>query len=181
MQVKGFPATRVRRYPNSLSTFNLSRLTICGDIELNPGLDNKPATCKPAWKFSCDVCMKPVHSNQKCIICDGCKKRFHLMCITIELWKYLELSSSDHNGFLNERVSPIHSLTQHSSDSCNGFPKGLLLNVQSLHNKIEDLHALLLTDSFDVTTLTDTWLDKDFHYGELHLDGYNIFRCDRCG
>ena len=81
----------------------------------------------------------------------------------------------------NERVSPIHSPTRHSSDSCNGFPKCLLLNIRSLRNKIEDLHALLLTDSFDVTILTKTWLDEDFHYGELHLDGYNIFRCDRCG
>ena len=111
MQVKDFPATRVRRYPNSLSTFNLLKLTISGDIELNPGLGNKPATCKPAWKFSCDVCTKPVDWNQKCIMCDGCKKWFHLMCITMELWKYLELSSSDQQWFCNgNAVGPLTSI-----------------------------------------------------------------------
>ena len=32
-------------------------------------------------------------------MCDGCKKWFHLMSITMELWKYLELSSSDQQWF----------------------------------------------------------------------------------
>ena len=43
------------------------------------------------------------------------------------------------------------------------------------------MHTLSLTDSFDLITLTETWLDEDFHDRELYLDGYNIFRPDRCG
>ena len=90
VQAEGFSATRVCRYPNSLSTFNLSRLIICVDIKLNPRLDNKCATCKPAWKFPCDVCTKRVRSNQKGIMCDVFTKWFHFNCINVEIWKYLE-------------------------------------------------------------------------------------------
>ena len=175
MQAEGFSATRVCRYPHSLSTFNLSKLIVCGDIKLNPGLDNESATCKPAWKFPCDVCTKTVRSNQKGIVCDGCNKWFHLNCINMELWKYLELSSSVEPWFCNgncgwpfnfsdsifdlstsvhddagenERVSLICSPSRHSSGSFNGFPKCLFLNVRSLRGKIEDLHAYLIVNGF---------------------------------
>ena len=43
------------------------------------------------------------------------------------------------------------------------------------------MYTLSLTDSFDLITLTETWLDEDFHDRELYRDGYNIFRPDRCG
>ena len=60
---KRYFGTRITRYPNSVATFNLIRLTTSGDISLNPGPDCT-ASCnggkKPAWKFSCAVCEKPV-------------------------------------------------------------------------------------------------------------------------
>lgn len=34
-------------------------------------------------------------------------------------------------------------------------------------------------DSFDVTALTETWLDDNFKDKELGLEGYKIFRKDR--
>ena len=44
-------------------------------------------------------------------MCDGRKKWFHLMCITMELWKYLELSSSDQQWFCNgNAVGPLTSI-----------------------------------------------------------------------
>ena len=51
----------------------------------------------------------------------------------------------------------------------------LLLNVRSLRNKINDLSALLLMDSFDIVAMTETWLNDDFSDSELQLDGYNDF------
>lgn len=69
--VKGYFATDLTRYPNSVSTFNISRLVQCGDIEINPGPEQSlsqglsTTRKKPLWKFPCDVCTKPVRSNQK--------------------------------------------------------------------------------------------------------------------
>ena len=51
--------------------------------------------------------------------------------------------------------------------------------MRSLRNKINDLSALLLMDSFDIVATTETWLNNDFSDSELQLDGYNIFRFDR--
>ena len=58
---KRYFGTRITRYPNSVATFNLIRLTTSGDISLNSGPDCT-ASCnggkKPAWKFPCAVCEK---------------------------------------------------------------------------------------------------------------------------
>ena len=127
----------------------------------------------------------------------------------MKIWKYLELSSSDEQWFCNgncgwpfnfsdsifdlstsvhddagenDRVSPIRSPTRHSCGSLNGFPKCLLLMYEVFATRLKTfMHTLSLTDSFDLITLTETWLDEDFHDRELYLDGYNIFRPDRCG
>ena len=61
----------------------------------------------------------------------------------------------------------------------SNFLKCLLLNTRSLRNKINDLSALLLMDSFDIVALTKNWMDDDFNDRELHLEGYSTFRRDR--
>ena len=62
----------------------------------------------------------------------------------------------------------------------NHFPKVLVLNARSMQNKVFDLQPLLLTDSFDIIALTETWLDGNYQDCEFNLDGYNVFRKDRC-
>ncbi|PFX12457.1 hypothetical protein AWC38_SpisGene23584 [Stylophora pistillata] len=107
-RVKGYFATGVTRYSNSTSTFNISGLINCGDVELNPGPDQPSSTTRKnlVWKFPCKLFM---------------------------------------------------------------------LNVRSPRNKIDDVTALLLMDSFDIVALTETWLSDDFSDSELQLDGYNNF------
>ena len=102
MHGKRYFGTRITRYPNSVATFTLIRLTTSGDISLNPGPDCT-ASCngckKPAWKFPCAVCEKPVRSNQKGILCDGCGKWFHIKCIDMDLVTYVALSNSQDQWF----------------------------------------------------------------------------------
>lgn len=208
-RAKGYFGTDLTRYPNSVSTFNISRLVQCGDIEINPGpgqsLSPGLSTTrkKPLWKCPCDVCTKPVRSNQKGILCDGCNKWFHLKCITMDLQAYIDLGSSDEQWFCDkncgwpfnftdsffessfstgQNVSLSSDVSAESSPrSANGFSKCLLLNTRSIRNKINDLNALLLMDSFDIVALTETWLDNEFDDRDLHLEGYSIHRRDRRG
>ena len=102
MHVKGYYGSRITHYPNSAATFNLIRLITSGDISLNPGPDCT-ASCngrnKPAWKFPCVVCEKPVRCNQKGILCDGCDKWFHIKCIDMDLVTYVALSNSQDQWF----------------------------------------------------------------------------------
>ena len=205
-RLKGYFTAGVIRYPNSISTFNVSRLVQCGDIEINPGPDQLISTIrkKPAWKFPCDVCTKPVRSNQKGILCDNCNKWCHFKCVSMDIKTYIDLGSSDEQWLcdkncgwpfdftdsffessslsesnLNLSSSSTEVSVECSSRSSSGFSKCLLLNTRSVRNKIFDLSALLLIDSFNIVALTETWLDGNFDDRELHLEGYNIFRRDR--
>ena len=76
IQVKGYFAAGLTRYPNSVLTFNIWKLIKCGDIDINPGPYQACSTsCKNrGWKFPCDVCTNPVCINQG-IFCDGCTAR----------------------------------------------------------------------------------------------------------
>lgn len=60
----------------------------------------------------------------------------------------------------------------------NNLPIVLVLNARSIRNKVFDLHALLLTDSFDIVAMTEAWLDQNYLDCELQLEGYNIYRKD---
>ena len=57
------------------------------------------------------------------------------------------------------------------------FPKRY---ARSIRNKVLDLQALLLMDSSNVVVIVKTWLDHNYQDFELKLEGYNIFRKDRC-
>ena len=80
---------------------------------------------------------------------------------------------------VKESVSTSFVLLESFPRSSNGFINYLLLNVRNLRNKINDLSALLLMDSFDIVATTETLLNNDFSDSELQLDGYNIFRFHR--
>ena len=56
----------------------------------------------------------------------------------------------------------------------------LLLNARSIRNKVHDLQALLLMDSFDIIAITETWIDGDFQDFELPFHDYNVYHKDRC-
>ena len=61
----------------------------------------------------------------------------------------------------------------------NIFPKALFLNARSIQNKVFDLQALLFIVSFYVV-IVEAWLDCNYQDFELKLEGYNVFRKDRC-
>ena len=97
--VKGYHATRITRYPNSVTTFNQDRLATSGDISLNPGPDRIVSDNgkKPVWKFPCAVCDKPVRCNQKGILCNGCDSWHHIKCIDMDVETYVQISIPAHN------------------------------------------------------------------------------------
>ena len=99
--MKGYHATWITRYPNSVATFNQDRLATSGDISLNPGPDRIVSDNgkKPAWKFSCAVCDKPVRRNQKGILCNSCDSWHHIKCIDMDVETYVALSYSQDQWF----------------------------------------------------------------------------------
>ena len=205
---KHFFFRRINYYGNSTASFQPDNLTLCGDVHPNPGFGNTSDTTvvsagrkPPTWKHPCAICSKPVRSNQKGILCDGCCNWHHAKCIGMDNRTYMMLSSSDDfwcctkcsfpfnfaDSFFEEPTEQTTEVDFQESPSSgrvtasvhNNFPNVLVLNARSIRNKVSDLHALLLTDSFDIIAMTETWLDQNYLDCELQLEGYNLYRKDR--
>ena len=71
-KVKGYLSSRVSRYPNSASTFQISRLIISGDIAENPG----PSTNK----LICPECSRTIAKNHRSLTSSVCDLTYHIKC-----------------------------------------------------------------------------------------------------
>ena len=69
---KGFFHRRVSCYPNSDSTFQLTRLFISWDINLNPGPNTE--------KASCHTCSRTIVCNHRSLACNGIRRVRPLWC-----------------------------------------------------------------------------------------------------
>ena len=69
-QAKGHFNLRVNRYPNSASTFQLTRLITSGDISLNPG----PSMVK----YTCPKCSRTVARHHRALDCSICGLKHHI-------------------------------------------------------------------------------------------------------
>jgi len=56
--------------------------------------------------------------------------------------------------------------------------KCLYTNACSMGNKQEELEAIVLLESYDLISITETWWDES-HDWNVALDGYRLFRRDR--
>lgn len=52
-------------------------------------------------------------------------------------------------------------------------------NVRGLRTKVHELYTSVLSEDYDIITLTETWLNDSFKNAELLDDRYNIARLDR--
>ena len=65
----------------SPSTYQVSRLALCGNVHTNPG----PARKTMPPKFSCKECGKAVRNNQDAILCSQCSCWSHDKCL--QMWR----------------------------------------------------------------------------------------------
>lgn len=59
------------------------------------------------------------------------------------------------------------------------IPRLLLSNIFSLHNKTDELAAVLQTNDIDVCCITESWLTAETPTEAIDIDGYICYRCDR--
>ena len=69
-KVKGYSSSRVSRYPNSSSTFQISRLIISEDISENPGPSKN--------KLICPECSRTIAENHRSLTCSICDLTYHI-------------------------------------------------------------------------------------------------------
>ena len=68
-----------------------------------------------------------------------------------------------------------------SSHAPNTFlPSLFLSNLRSLVNKIDELSGTVSSLSLDIVVITETWLSPNVNNSAINLNGFSIFRRDRC-
>ena len=98
----------------------------------------------------------------------------------------LEISLS---GDIHPQPGPNTSnLSSTSTNAKINFPSNTKSNVRIAHLNIRSLksreHFILLSDSiatnsFDIFTISETWLDSSVDNASIHIPGYTLFRQDR--
>ena len=73
------------RYPNSSSTFKLSRLPISCDV--NPNSD-------PTTKRDCPSCSRTVARNHRALDCNLCRGTFHIKCGKVAPTEFKQMQKS---------------------------------------------------------------------------------------
>lgn len=107
------------------SSFQLSRLALCGDIQTNPGPRQQSAP-----KYPCKECGKNVRNNQDAILCSECSIWSHAKCLKIS-------NATFQYYFNNPTIDWICSLC---SLPCPGksFFEDEVENIESLNDDSEE-------------------------------------------
>ena len=180
---RGFLASRVQYYPNSDSRFQLTRVTVSGDIELNPGPTN------------CSVCNKVIASNHRTLSCDQCTLWCHMKCGQVKLREYKRLQQmvqfnwicpasfltalpfadasilSDEGDYYAQTLN-TSNLSNTSANFLPEFIKSrndddreiliMHLNINEIQNKFEEVKQLMKEFKAQVFFLTETKIDATY-------------------
>ena len=87
LKVNGYSKARVSRYPNAVSTFQLTRLTTSGDVCPNPG--------PPTTKLSCHTCSRTIARNHRGLHCYLCGLNYHMKCGQVTAREYKSIQLKD--------------------------------------------------------------------------------------
>ena len=182
---KKFLSTRTYFYRNSVASFNLTRLSLSGDINPNPG-PIATANSKP----KCSICFRTIARNHRSVVCTTCKSNLHIKCCGLSVANYKQIhlgdikdwSCSDCNvsvqGVFNfsdsffEQEDAIELSPSTNTSTTTDFNildkykaniKIAHFNVNSLAGfKFHEVKLWLSNYIFDVLVLTETKLDHTF-------------------
>ena len=110
---KGYFSTRLSRYPNAMSTFQLSNLISSGDVSLNPG--------PTVLKRSCQICSRIIARNHRALHCNLCSSNYHMKCGQVTPKQYKLIQSRDPKMW-----TCISCLSQQPLPTCNFHDTDLL-------------------------------------------------------
>ena len=176
-------------------------------VELNPGpVKYLCGVCQKAVKnngkaICCDKCAIWYHmnctsmsnavyktqvNNSKSWICCQCG----MPNFDSALFQSTVIDTSNSFELLNSSCESIDSLTSVISPpkytpspkkgrNAAQTLKTLVLNAQSLSNKIDEIHCLIDEEKPDIITITETWLNHTIPSSDIITSSYTVYRKDR--
>ena len=200
---------RIKRYPNSTSTFQITRVAISGDVSLNPG---------PSEKSKCSVCSRTLARNHRAVLCDCCKGLSHIKCAKVTPSEYKRIQDlpiktwvcsackaiSTHNLlpfhgignttledlFVNEPAFMDYTDLIDSQDrdfvsfmdARAKYSSNFLiahLNINSYQNKFEEMREIIQKLRIQVMFIGETKIDSSYPDAQFTIPGYQLYRSDR--
>ena len=157
--------------------------------------------------FPCVCCKKAVKSNQRGIVCTKCKTWVHITCVNISRALYenddehfldwqcpvcilqqLPFYDVDFHTETSTNMSTLNEIcvdrNQSPTDNEYKFPsksgaKLAHLNIRSINNKKDEVHAFLKEFPYDILSLSETWLDEKTQSSAFNIENYAFERKDR--
>ncbi len=169
--------------------------------ELSPSEQRLYFNAKHDWFCSscaspCGSCPELVKNKDPGVQCDDCDKWYHIACGNVTRETYATYCDNDQSF---DWICPMCNID--SDDQCDQPPrkadntnkttkrgrrvnrqtrlKVLVINFQSIQNKVAQLDALIHEHKPDIIQGTETWLSSNVSTSEIFPPGYNIFRKDR--
>ena len=146
-------------------------------------------------------CKKGCRSNQRAIQCDECDSWYHAKCIDMTKREYKNLTDPSSSWICMTCICPLSAYsfdrsksidnTDQTMDTCktsfNGEPEIRMLrgfkiahlNINRIVNKLDHVKELVQKYSFDILTLSETWLTPNIMDNEISIPGYVLVRKDR--
>ena len=104
---QGFFASRVSDSSNSISTFQITKILLSGDISMNPGSPLK-----------CVACDKTIARNHRAVECNTCHRKLHIKRGKIKPLEFDRIKAQTTNTWLCDTGSwlqlPFHDYCQSS-------------------------------------------------------------------
>ena len=188
---KSFCHLRLQYYCNSTATFQLNKVLVSGDVQLNPGPVKNP----------CTVCEKAVVKTHRSMTCDGCGFKTLIKWCNVSPVEYVNFQNFNDHTWL---YSNCEEYDLNFSDTRNDtrmiteedYMKDLAdkvqscaskeikvthLNVRSLRNKIDEIRCLQVFCRFDIIEITESHLDNPITDSQLEIEGMKFVRLGRNG
>ena len=162
------------------ATLIASQLVIlAGDVSTNPG----PMDV-------CQACNKGCRKNQSAIQFDDCDLWYHQRCLNMGEREFLNLTNPQTSWICTSCICPLASLSnwdlnpESKAPQINQKPvdfrlkrgfKIAHLNINRLICKLDEVKNLIQDHSFDVLSLTETWLTPNVNDDELNISVIRLF------
>ena len=186
----------------------LLTIKLSNDVQPNPGPKTKYpcGTCEKAvnWNrpaIACDACNKWYHKS--CI--NMASNIFNIMANNDDSWTCcncglpsfssslfnttvigetssltsLESSTASSPGIPLHSSSPEHRRSKPRNLDKQSHTKIMVINFQSIKNKIEELNNIFDSSEVDIIIGTETWLNPEIGSSEIFPPYYNVYRRDR--
>ena len=143
-------------YPNSMSTFQISRLAVSGDISPNPGPDK------------CNTCFRKIARNHRALYCTSCNGKYHMKCGKVKPNEYKRLLQS---------VDAIWSCPLCTNTDSNDCQDGLAISELPFWASSDDsLQSLYFAEQTLPEALTDDFdCDDSLTWFQSHIGSYYKF------